>query len=67
MRFLESDIAAIARGTRASAVTVGSVADALAVEGRLAERRHPLVVDAMIRRAVVGYGAAQDFLGRSRR
>jgi hypothetical protein len=41
-----------------------AVANLDAVEGWRAERRGPLVVDAMIRREVVGYRAAHGSLGR---
>ncbi len=63
VRFPESDIASIARGAGATAVTVRKVAELVAVEGWLADRRGPLVVDAKISPDVVGYWAAQDFLG----
>jgi thiamine pyrophosphate-dependent acetolactate synthase large subunit-like protein len=63
VQFPQTDIASIARGYGAEAVTVRDLADLQVVEAWLATRHGPLVVDARIMPDVVGYWAAQDFIG----
>jgi len=63
VQFPSTDIAALARGTGAEAVTVRSADDLAPVKAWLGDPRGPLVVDAKIRPDVVGPWAAQDFVG----
>lgn len=63
VQFPPTDIAALARGAGAEAVTVRSVDDLAPVKAWLGDPRGPLVVDARIRPDVVGPWAAQDFVG----
>lgn len=63
VRFPPSDIASVARGFGAEAVSVREVGELDAVERWLSDRKGPLVVDAKIAPDVVGYWAAQDFVG----
>lgn len=63
VQFPSTDIAALARGTGAEAVTVRSADDLAPVKAWLGDPRGPLVVDARIRPDVVGPWAAQDFVG----
>lgn len=63
VQFPSTDIAALARGTGAEAVTVRSADDLAPVKAWLGDPSGPLVVDARIRPDVVGPWAAQDFVG----
>ena len=63
VQFPETDIAALARGAGASAVTVRCLADLDSVAAWLINPVGPMVVDAKIDPTVVGYWAGQDFQG----
>lgn len=63
VRFPATDIAALARGAGAGAVTVRCGDDLGPVADWLADPQGPLVVDAKIMPDVVGPWAAQDFVG----
>ena len=63
VQFPETDIAALARGAGASAVTVRCLADLDSVAAWLINPVGPMVVDAKIDPTVIGYWAGQDFQG----
>ena len=63
VRFPPTDIAGLAGGLGAQAVTVRAPADVDLLRRWLEARPGPLVVDAKIDPDVVGYWAAQDFIG----
>jgi thiamine pyrophosphate-dependent acetolactate synthase large subunit-like protein len=63
VQFPPPDIASVARGFGAEAVSVREIRDLDIVDRWLADRRGPLVVDAKVAPDVVGHWAAQDFVG----
>ena len=63
VQFPPTDLAALARGIGAQGTTVRSLTDLRAMENWLADPQGPFIVDAKISPDIIGFWAAQDFIG----